>query len=95
MSLSIQDLCQEGVIGLMQAVDKFDPGKGYRFSTYGIYWIRNSILRAQTKSGHMLRSPHNVSTVSPIYTLGSYTSSLSYLQVHELCIVTLPLRVGW
>lgn len=62
MSLSIQDLCQEGVIGLMQAVDKFDPGKGYRFSTYGIYWIRNSILRAQTKSGHMLRSPHNVST---------------------------------
>jgi len=62
MSLSIQDLCQEGVVGLMQAVDKFDPGKGYRFSTYGIYWIRNSILRAQTKSGHMLRSPHNVST---------------------------------
>lgn len=62
MSLSIPDLCQEGVVGLMQAVDKFDPGKGYRFSTYGIYWIRNSILRAQTKSGHMLRSPHNVST---------------------------------
>lgn len=62
MSLSVQDLCQEGVVGLMQAVDKFDPGKGYRFSTYGIYWIRNSILRAQTKSGHMLRSPHNVST---------------------------------
>jgi RNA polymerase sigma factor (sigma-70 family) len=66
MSLSVPDLCQEGVVGLMQAVDKFDPGKGYRFSTYGIYWIRNSILRAQTKSGHMLRSPHNVSTVSTL-----------------------------
>ncbi|KAJ7524017.1 hypothetical protein O6H91_18G073200 [Diphasiastrum complanatum] len=60
MSLSLFDLCQEGVRGLVRAIEKFNPNKGVRFCTYAVYWIRNGILRAQTRLGHFLRAPYNV-----------------------------------
>jgi RNA polymerase primary sigma factor len=55
----LMDLIQEGNIGLMRAVDRFDPEYKTRFSTYGVYWIRQAILRA-LKSRRMVRLPENV-----------------------------------
>ena len=55
----LMDLIQEGNLGLMRAVDRFQPGRNTRFSTYGVYWIKQAILRA-LKSRRMVRLPENV-----------------------------------
>lgn len=59
--LSFDDLIMDGNIGLMKAVDKFAPNKGFRFSTYGIWWIRQSIERGILNSGRLIRLPIHVS----------------------------------
>jgi RNA polymerase primary sigma factor len=56
-SLSIDDLMQEGIVGLIKAVDRFDPHRGYRFSTYAIYWIRQAISRLIVKQEKVVRLP--------------------------------------
>jgi RNA polymerase nonessential primary-like sigma factor len=56
----LSDLIEEGNLGLMHAIDKFEPERGFRFSTYATWWIRQSVERALMQQGRVIRLPVNV-----------------------------------
>jgi RNA polymerase primary sigma factor len=60
MGLSLLDLVQEGVLGLIRAVDKFEWRRGFKFSTYATWWIRQGIQRALSSKAREIRIPENV-----------------------------------